>query len=61
MIAYQLGWMNLLLNWESQEQKGNRVIVYRTFYKQKLSDLLSFFVYRNIKPSISIKFIKMIN
>lgn len=33
MIAYQLGWMNLLLNWESQEQKGNRVITPTSEYK----------------------------
>lgn len=26
MIAYQLGWMNLILDWEKQEQQGHVVI-----------------------------------
>jgi hypothetical protein len=47
MIAYQLGWMNLILDWEKQEQQGNIVItptsdykwnnlsgLYESFYKQ---------------------------
>lgn len=47
MIAYQLGWMNLILNWESQEQLGFVVTtptqdykwnnlggLYESFYKQ---------------------------
>lgn len=47
MIAYQLGWMNLILDWENQEQKGHVVItpaphykwnnlggLYESFYKQ---------------------------
>ena len=47
MIAYQLGWMNLILDWENQEQKGHIVItptpdykwnnlgdLYESFYKQ---------------------------
>ncbi|MEG2110624.1 MAG: ClbS/DfsB family four-helix bundle protein [Clostridium sp.] len=33
MIAYQLGWMNLLLSWESQEQEGNTVVTPTTEYK----------------------------
>lgn len=47
MIAYQLGWMNLILDWEKQEQHGHIVItptpdykwnnlggLYKDFYKQ---------------------------
>ncbi|KEH97130.1 ClbS/DfsB family four-helix bundle protein [Clostridium massiliodielmoense] len=47
MIAYQLGWMNLILDWENQEQQGTIVItptldykwnnlggLYDSFYKQ---------------------------
>ena len=47
MIAYQLDWMNLILNWESQEQLGFVVTIptqdykwnnlsglYESFYKQ---------------------------
>lgn len=47
MIAYQLGWMNLILDWENQEQQGDIVItptpdykwnnlggLYDSFYKQ---------------------------
>lgn len=47
MIAYQLGWMNLILDWEKQEQQGHIVItptadykwnnlrgLYENFYKQ---------------------------
>ena len=47
MIAYQLGWMNLILHWEQEEQQGNIVItptpdykwnklggLYESFYKQ---------------------------
>ena len=47
MIAYQLGWMNLILYWEQQEQKGIAVVtphadykwnnlggLYESFYKQ---------------------------
>lgn len=47
MIAYQLGWINLLLDWEKQEQQGITVItphadykwnnlggLYESFYKQ---------------------------
>ncbi len=47
MISYQLGWMNLILKWEADEQKGIKVItpspnykwnnlggLYQDFYKQ---------------------------
>ncbi|MDT8718059.1 ClbS/DfsB family four-helix bundle protein [Clostridium sp. 19966] len=47
MIAYQLGWMNLILDWEKQERQGHVVItptpaykwnnlsgLYESFYKQ---------------------------
>lgn len=47
IIAYQLGWMNLILDWEKQEQQGHIVItptpdykwnnlggLYEDFYKQ---------------------------
>ena len=47
MIAYQLGWMNLILDWEKQEQEGQIVItptpdyrwnnlggLYENFYRQ---------------------------
>jgi hypothetical protein len=47
MIAYQLGWLNLILSWERQEQQGVTVItphpgykwnnlggLYESFYKQ---------------------------
>lgn len=47
MIAYQLGWINLILDWEKQEQQGIAVItphakykwnnlagLYENFYKQ---------------------------
>ena len=47
MIAYQLGWLNLILNWDNQEQQGITVItphadykwnnlgkLYESFYKQ---------------------------
>lgn len=53
MISYQLGWMNLVLLWEQEEQKGNQVIMpvkgykwnnlgqlYQTFYKQYENDSL---------------------
>ena len=33
MIAYQLGWMNLLLSWEREEQEGNTVITPTSEYK----------------------------
>ena len=33
MVAYQLGWMNLLLCWEEQEQQGNTVITPHPDYK----------------------------
>jgi len=33
MIAYQLGWMKLILFWESEEQKGNVVITPTPEYK----------------------------
>ncbi|CUP65487.1 ClbS/DfsB family four-helix bundle protein [Clostridium baratii] len=33
MIAYQLGWMNLLLSWERQEQEGYTVITPTPEYK----------------------------
>ncbi|MGL5244455.1 MAG: ClbS/DfsB family four-helix bundle protein [Sarcina sp.] len=33
MIAYQLGWMNLLLSWEKEEQAGNTVITPTHEYK----------------------------
>ena len=47
MIAYQLGWMNLILSWETQEKNGKNVVtpsqdykwnnlgeLYRSFYDQ---------------------------
>lgn len=47
IIAYQLGWTNLILNWEAQEKKGKTVVtpsldykwnnlggLYESFYKQ---------------------------
>lgn len=33
MISYQLGWMNLLLDWEKQEQQGDTVITPAKNYK----------------------------
>ncbi|WP_025162401.1 ClbS/DfsB family four-helix bundle protein [Paraclostridium bifermentans] len=33
MIAYQLGWMNLILDWESKEQQGITVITPTPDYK----------------------------
>ena len=33
MIAYQLGWLNLLLHWEEQEQQGNAVVTPHPDYK----------------------------
>ncbi|SET87021.1 ClbS/DfsB family four-helix bundle protein [Lacrimispora sphenoides] len=33
MIAYQLGWLNLLLYWEEQEQQGNTVVTPHPDYK----------------------------
>lgn len=33
MIAYQLGWMNLLLSWEREEQEGKIVITPTPEYK----------------------------
>ena len=33
MIAYQLGWLNLLLHWEEQEQQGNTVVTPHPDYK----------------------------
>ena len=33
MISYQLGWMNLLLDWEEQEQQGHTVITPAKNYK----------------------------
>ncbi len=33
MISYQLGWMNLLLDWEKQEQQGHTVITPAKNYK----------------------------
>lgn len=33
MIAYQLGWMNLLLSWESEEKQGIKVITPAVGYK----------------------------
>jgi hypothetical protein len=33
MISYQLGWMNLLLDWEKQEQQGHTVITPDKNYK----------------------------
>lgn len=33
MIAYQLGWLNLILDWEKQEQQGVKVITPHTDYK----------------------------
>lgn len=40
MLAYQLGWMKLLLSWESQEQNGKIVITPHPDYKwNKLGEL----------------------
>lgn len=33
MIAYQLGWMKLILDWESQEQQGHIVVTPTPDYK----------------------------
>lgn len=33
MISYQLGWMNLIIDWENQEQQGNIVITPTPEYK----------------------------
>ncbi len=33
MISYQLGWMNLILFWEKEEQEGNTVITPALNYK----------------------------
>ncbi|HCW52298.1 MAG TPA: cytoplasmic protein [Clostridium sp.] len=33
MIAYQLGWMNLILHWEAQEKKGQIVVTPSPNYK----------------------------
>ncbi|MBE7722086.1 ClbS/DfsB family four-helix bundle protein [Lacrimispora indolis] len=33
MVAYQLGWLNLLLYWEDEEQQGNTVITPHPDYK----------------------------
>lgn len=33
IIAYQLGWMNLILSWENQEQKGYTVVTPTPEYK----------------------------
>lgn len=33
MVAYQLGWLTLLLSWEEQEQQGNPVITPHPDYK----------------------------
>ncbi len=33
MISYQLGWMNLLLDWEKEEQQGHTVITPTKNYK----------------------------
>lgn len=33
MISYQLGWLNLILDWEKQEQQGITVITPHTDYK----------------------------
>lgn len=33
MIAYQLGWLNLIIDWEKQEQQGIRVITPSADYK----------------------------
>lgn len=44
MIAYQLGWMNLLLNWEKEEQEGKTVITPTPEYKwNKLGSLYDSF------------------
>ncbi|WP_367565966.1 ClbS/DfsB family four-helix bundle protein [Lacrimispora sp.] len=33
MIAYQLGWLNLILDWEKQEQQGTEVVTPHVDYK----------------------------
>ena len=54
MIAYQLGWMSLILDWEKEEQEGKNVItpsagykwnnlgdLYQSFYREYENDSLS--------------------
>lgn len=44
MIAYQLGWMNLILDWERQEQQGIPVVTPHPDYKwNKLGELYKAF------------------
>lgn len=33
MIAYQLVWMNIILDWDNQEQRGHRIITPNPDYK----------------------------
>ncbi|MGL5755466.1 MAG: ClbS/DfsB family four-helix bundle protein [Paraclostridium sp.] len=44
MISYQLGWMNLILDWENQEQQGYKVVTPTKDYKwNKLGGLYESF------------------
>ena len=44
MIAYQLGWMKLVLSWEEKEKKGGKVVTPKEGYKwNKLGDLYKSF------------------
>lgn len=54
MISYQLGWLNLLMSWEEQEQQGEQVVtptpeykwnqlgpLYQSFYENYQEDSLA--------------------
>ena len=44
MIAYQLGWMKLVLSWEEKEKKGGKAVTPKEGYKwNKLGDLYKSF------------------
>lgn len=45
MLAYQLGWLTLLLNWERDELAGKDVITPTPFYKWNQLGLLYMFFY----------------
>lgn len=53
MIAYQLGWLNLILNWEKQEQEGKIVITPHPDYKwNNLGELYESFYKKYEKYSL---------